>query len=955
MHAHEDDSARQREAGAPGTARRAGEGPAAAPRPGAVASALLALQRAAGNAAVTRAIEADRHRHGPHCGHGEQPTVQRRSSVFDAVATPGDRLDAGVRRKAEQAYGMNFDHVRVHSGTVAQRSAREYGAHAYTVGHDIVLSRRSVDDETMFHELDHVRQQSAGAVAGTPDGTGVAVSHRDDPFEQASAANGRRVAQGQAPDLGRPTGGSAGAAVQRAPATAVPQIQRAPATAVPQIQRAGEPKGKGRAAEPAKRSSETQWERHAKAIGELVKACTCEQPMKQWGRVDEAVMVHYPRSYAGHRSAQSLRHAARRLYRAVTFLEEREKARAAKDEKEQKDKDAKGAAKPKQEEEIEAMLFNGHLVFAGNLNQTVERLHAYLLDQGAQDATEEDAKGQSLRDALYADFDNLHYDADDERNVASSRPGKRRAPAGDSQGAKRARTGKASGAAENTEDEDAILGNVAEQRRRDRSARAKIGEGLRPRPVAQPLPSVPLDVDGSPVSESDKRDNATTRALRRMTYVRKVDISTKAAQHPSYRDYLAKLLAKDDTDFADYAYLLHNGDSDEVLHAEQQLLMFLHHAGVTGDTPHDVALIRGRKRPCKACLALLDYFRDRLGIKLAYNPNGNHFFQNALGSIAQNFPEFAADTTESDTTGSPTNWFGANMTDGRRMYVSTVGGARPTDENIANGAATESAQGGWEQELRLERTDDGKVRYPRGVGLVPMNDTPSNSEPEESQAESDADLVSATRQLTLKPAPRAPSAPRLDPAELERLREEQFVGDVVPLLEAAMTPEFRRELAKRTASRGSGKFDVSFPETLLPVVKDLLARDAATKKRIADHLTMTSAALDKRLKNMGSAGKQAKDIKLYAAKRQRIEQAMTAAGLSDRWRAVSDGATWNPDLPEDLQRTLFEIMNGDDVRISWTSLARFLKIPSSTFKRHVDRWNARWGESGDDAGEGPAA
>ncbi|MFE2065988.1 DUF4157 domain-containing protein [Streptomyces sp. NPDC059467] len=944
MHAHEDDSARQREAGAPGTARRAGEDPAAAPRPGAVASALLALQRAAGNAAVTRAIEADRHRHGPHCGHGEQPTVQRRSSVFDAVATPGDRLEAGVRRKAEQAYGMNFGHVRVHSGTVAQRSAREYGAHAYTVGHDIVLSRRSVDDETMFHELDHVRQQSAGAVAGTPDGTGVAVSHRDDPFEQASAANGRRVAQGQAPDLGRPTGGSAGAAVQRAPATAVPQIQRA-----------GEPKGKGRATEPAKRSSETQWERHAKAIGELVKACTCEQPMKQWGRVDEAVMVHYPRSYAGHRSAQSLRHAARRLYRAVTFLEEQEKARAAKADKEQKDKDAKGAAKPKQEEEIEAMLFNGHLVFAGNLNQTVERLHAHLLDQGAQDATEEDAAGQSLRDALYTDFDNTGYDGDDERNVTSSRPGKRRAPAGDSQGAKRARTGKASGAAENTEDEDAILGNVAEQRRRDRSARAKIGEGLRPRPVAQPLPSVPLDVDGSPVSESDKRDNATTRALRRMTYVRKVDISTKAAQHPSYRAYLAKLLAKDDTDFADYAYLLHNGDSDEVLHAEQQLLMFLHHAGVTGDTPHDVALIRGRKRPCKACLALLDYFRDRLGIKLAYNPNGNHFFQNALGSIAQNFAEFAADTTESDTTGSHTNWFGANMTDGRRMYVSTVGGARPTDENIANGEATKSAQGGWEQELRLDRTDDGKVRYPRGVGLVPMNDTPSNSDPEESQAESDADLVSATRQLTLKPAPRAPSAPRLDPAELERIREEQFVGDVVPLLEQAMTPEFREELAERTASKGSGKFGVPFPETLLPVIRDLLAREAASRKRIADHLMMTSAALDKRLKKMGSAGRQAKDIKLYAAKQQRIEQAMTASGLSDRWRAVSDGATWNPDLPENLQQLLFDIMNGDDVRISWTSLARFLKISPSTFKRHVDRWNARWGESGDDAGEGSAA
>lgn len=171
---------------------------------------LLALQRAAGNAAVTRAIQEARHEHGPDCGHtaevqrdaSREPAVQRRSSVFEATSSPGSPLEPRIQAKAEQAYGMSFAHVRVHSGPVAQRSALEYGARAYTSGSDIVVGAQGIDDETLFHEIDHVHQQSSGPVSGTDDGSGARVSDPGDPFERRAAANGRRMAQGAAPDLG---------------------------------------------------------------------------------------------------------------------------------------------------------------------------------------------------------------------------------------------------------------------------------------------------------------------------------------------------------------------------------------------------------------------------------------------------------------------------------------------------------------------------------------------------------------------------------------------------------------------------------------------------------------------------------------------------------------------------------------------------------------------------------
>ncbi|MFE7031243.1 DUF4157 domain-containing protein [Streptomyces sp. NPDC057621] len=246
--------------GAEGTGRRPASRPPTALHP------LIALQQAAGNAAVTRAIQrardgqspdgqqsgskeqdADDRRSGTteretegdrRSGTTERETegatpVQRRPSVRDAVGSPGRPLEPRVLQRAEQAYDMDFGHVRVHNDSVAQRSAEDLGALAYTTGSHIVLGGDRVNDEVMYEEVDHVRQQALGPVPGTPNGKGEKVSRPDDAFERSAGANGRKLARGSAPDLSLPGSASLpalsalpGGAVQRSADADVP-VQRA--------------------------------------------------------------------------------------------------------------------------------------------------------------------------------------------------------------------------------------------------------------------------------------------------------------------------------------------------------------------------------------------------------------------------------------------------------------------------------------------------------------------------------------------------------------------------------------------------------------------------------------------------------------------------------------------------------------------------------------------------------
>ncbi|GHF16130.1 hypothetical protein GCM10014715_84260 [Streptomyces spiralis] len=157
---------------------------------------VLALQRFAGNAAVARSLEGERHRHDEGCGHA--PAVQR-SAVHEVLRSGGTPLSGPLRAEMEARLGADFSDVRIHSGLTAQRSAEEIGARAYTSGSHVVIGTGGTDKHTLAHELTHVIQQRQGPVSGTDNGSGLRVSDPGDRFERAAEDNARRVMAGPVP------------------------------------------------------------------------------------------------------------------------------------------------------------------------------------------------------------------------------------------------------------------------------------------------------------------------------------------------------------------------------------------------------------------------------------------------------------------------------------------------------------------------------------------------------------------------------------------------------------------------------------------------------------------------------------------------------------------------------------------------------------------------------------
>ena len=83
----------------------------------------------------------------------QRPGVQRRARpgapadpsrvappiVHDVLGTPGRPLDHAVRSEMEGRFGHDFSRVRVHTDSLAARSAQSVHALAYTVGQNIVF------------------------------------------------------------------------------------------------------------------------------------------------------------------------------------------------------------------------------------------------------------------------------------------------------------------------------------------------------------------------------------------------------------------------------------------------------------------------------------------------------------------------------------------------------------------------------------------------------------------------------------------------------------------------------------------------------------------------------------------------------------------------------------------------------------------------------------------------
>src|SRR3989442_7627568 len=152
-------------------------------------SAVMHLQRAAGNASVSAALE-------------EQEPSLVKHVVGSGGGTP---LDRDTRGFMESRLGSDFSDVRLHTDAKASESARSVQAHAYTVGSDLVFQSGQYAPESdsgkkmLAHELTHVVQQRSGPVAGTPAPGGIKISHPSDTFEQAAESSADRAMSSQSP------------------------------------------------------------------------------------------------------------------------------------------------------------------------------------------------------------------------------------------------------------------------------------------------------------------------------------------------------------------------------------------------------------------------------------------------------------------------------------------------------------------------------------------------------------------------------------------------------------------------------------------------------------------------------------------------------------------------------------------------------------------------------------
>jgi hypothetical protein len=156
----------------------------ARPSPG---EGLLDLQRTAGNQATTQFL-------------ADQEPV---SPVLDVIGRGGGSpMDAALRGHMESRLGHDFGDVRLHTCGPASESAASVGAHAYTVGNEIVFGSGRYDptnpagQKTIAHELTHVVQQKAGPVAGQPAPGGIQVSDPADRFEQEAETAAERAVPG---------------------------------------------------------------------------------------------------------------------------------------------------------------------------------------------------------------------------------------------------------------------------------------------------------------------------------------------------------------------------------------------------------------------------------------------------------------------------------------------------------------------------------------------------------------------------------------------------------------------------------------------------------------------------------------------------------------------------------------------------------------------------------------
>ncbi len=153
-------------------------------------SAMLRLQRSAGNRAVQRLL-AQRQA----AGDGFELDETTANRINEARGS-GQALDNTVQTQMSQSMGYDFSGVRVHTGSEADELNQQLSARAFTTGQDIFFRQgeytpsSSGGQELIAHELTHVVQQGSGQVGG---GSGMTVRPAGDAFEQEADAMAQKV------------------------------------------------------------------------------------------------------------------------------------------------------------------------------------------------------------------------------------------------------------------------------------------------------------------------------------------------------------------------------------------------------------------------------------------------------------------------------------------------------------------------------------------------------------------------------------------------------------------------------------------------------------------------------------------------------------------------------------------------------------------------------------------
>jgi hypothetical protein len=115
----------------------------------------------------------------------------------------GAPLEPSVRARMEPRFGHDFSSVRVHSGVEAGRSARSFGALAYTIGRNVVFSdgqyapHSRAGQRLLAHELAHVvQQQQDQPGARAPQLKANAVRFQDEPTLDAISDGKKELKEG---------------------------------------------------------------------------------------------------------------------------------------------------------------------------------------------------------------------------------------------------------------------------------------------------------------------------------------------------------------------------------------------------------------------------------------------------------------------------------------------------------------------------------------------------------------------------------------------------------------------------------------------------------------------------------------------------------------------------------------------------------------------------------------